>query len=309
VAARKMGNHRGLPLQFACGFAALRDHQSMSLFNALRKRFRNNRLALASLIIVILLIAMAVSAPWIAPYDPNQPDMQEILSLPTSRHLLGTDQLGRDLLSRIIWGARISLQVGVIAVGLAFFLGTALGMFGAYWGKWSDEASMRIVDIMLSFPMILLAICLIAFLGSSLTNVMLAVGVSLSPRFARIARSLTLSVKEQVYIDAARALGAGSFRICFRHVLPNIFSPLLVTATLYISTAILIESSLSYLGLGVQPPDPTWGSIINEGREVLRINPWISTYAGVMIMITILSFNILGDTLRDFLDPRFRRQI
>lgn len=165
------------------------------------------------------------------------------------------------------------------------------------------------VDIMLSFPMILLAICLIAFLGSSLTNVMLAVGVSLSPRFARIARSLTLSVKEQVYIDAAKALGAGSFRICFRHVLPNIFSPLLVTATLYISTAILIESSLSYLGLGVQPPDPTWGSIINEGREVLRINPWISTFAGVMIMITILSFNILGDTLRDFLAPRFRRQI
>jgi ABC-type dipeptide/oligopeptide/nickel transport system permease subunit len=281
----------------------------MGFFRALERRFQRNRLALASLIIVLFLIAMALSAPWIAPYDPNEPDMQDILSMPSSRHLLGTDQLGRDLLSRIIWGARISLQVGIIAVGLAFLLGTALGMFGSYWGKWSDEASMRIVDIMLSFPMILLAICLIAFLGSSLTNVMLAVGVSLSPRFARIARSLTLSVKEQVFIDAAKALGAGSLRICFRHVLPNIFSPLLVTATLYISTAILIESSLSYLGLGVQPPDPTWGSIINEGREVLRINPWISTFAGVMIMITILSFNILGDTLRDFLDPRFRRQV
>jgi peptide/nickel transport system permease protein len=281
----------------------------MGFFRVLERRFQRNRLALASLIIVLFLIAMALSAPWIAPYDPNEPDMQDILSMPSSRHLLGTDQLGRDLLSRIIWGARISLQVGIIAVGLAFLLGTALGMFGSYWGKWSDEASMRIVDIMLSFPMILLAICLIAFLGSSLTNVMLAVGVSLSPRFARIALSLTLSVKEQVFIDAAKALGAGSLRICFRHVLPNIFSPLLVTATLYISTAILIESSLSYLGLGVQPPDPTWGSIINEGREVLRINPWISTFAGVMIMITILSFNILGDTLRDFLDPRFRRQV
>ena len=235
--------------------------------------------------------------------------MENTLSLPTTRHLLGTDQLGRDILSRIIWGARISLQVGIIAVGIAFALGTTIGMFGAFWGKWSDEVSMRVVDIMLSFPMILLAICLIAFFGSSLANIMLAVGISLSPRFARIARGLTLAVKEQVYIESARALGAGSLRICFRHVLPNIFSPLLVTATLYISTAILIESSLSYLGLGVQPPDPTWGSIINEGREVLRIAPWISTFAGLVIMITILSFNILGDTLRDFLDPRLRRQI
>lgn len=275
----------------------------------LRRMFRKNRLALASLGVVLLLIVMAIAAPWISPYDPNQPDMENILSLPTIRHLLGTDQLGRDILSRIIWGARISLQVGIIAVGIAFGLGTTIGMFGAYWGRWSDEVSMRAVDIMLSFPMILLAICLIAFFGSSLLNIMLAVGISLSPRFARIARGLTLAVKEQVYIESARALGAGSLRICFLHVLPNILSPLLVTATLYISTAILIESSLSYLGLGVQPPDPTWGSIINEGREVLRIAPWISTFAGLVIMITILSFNILGDTLRDFLDPRLRRQI
>jgi peptide/nickel transport system permease protein len=222
---------------------------------------------------------------------------------------MGTDQLGRDILSRIIWGSRVSLQVGIIAVGIAFFLGTIIGMFGAYWGRWSDEVSMRVVDIMLSFPMILLAICLIAFLGSTLQNVMIAVGISLSPRFARIARGLTLSVKEQAYIEAARAMGAGSTKICFSHVLPNILAPLLVTATLYVSTAILIESSLSYLGLGVQPPDPTWGSIINEGREVLRLAPWISTFAGAVIMVTILSFNILGDILRDYLDPRLRRQI
>jgi peptide/nickel transport system permease protein len=279
------------------------------LGKVLKRLFRSNKLALTSLLVIAALIAAAIMAPWIAPYDPNQPDMADTLSLPSARHLLGTDQLGRDIFSRIIWGARISLQVGIIAVGIAFVLGTAIGMFGAYWGKWSDEMSMRVVDIMLSFPMILLAICLIAFFGSSLTNVMIAVGISLSPRFARIARGLTLTVKEQVYIESARALGAGSLRICFRHVLPNIFSPLLVTATLYISTAILIESSLSYLGLGVQPPDPTWGSIINEGREVLRIAPWISTFAGLVIMITILSFNILGDTLRDFLDPRLRRQI
>jgi peptide/nickel transport system permease protein len=268
-----------------------------------------NRLAFVSLITVFLLIMVAVTAPWIAPFDPNQPDMAHTLSVPSQTHPMGTDQLGRDILSRIIWGSRVSLQVGIIAVGIAFFLGTIIGMFGAYWGRWSDEVSMRVVDIMLSFPMILLAICLIAFLGSTLQNVMIAVGISLSPRFARIARGLTLSVKEQAYIEAARAMGAGSTKICFSHVLPNILAPLLVTATLYVSTAILIESSLSYLGLGVQPPDPTWGSIINEGREVLRLAPWISTFAGAVIMVTILSFNILGDTLRDYLDPRLRRQI
>ena len=277
--------------------------------NFFGQMLRKNRLAVASLIVLILLIGIAVMAPWIAPYDPNQPDMADTLGLPSFKHPMGTDQLGRDILSRIIWGSRTSLKVGIVAVGIAFVLGTTIGMFGAYWGKWSDEVSMRMVDIMLSFPMILLAICLIAFLGSSLTNVMIAVGISLSPRFARIARGLTLAVKEQTYIEAAKAVGAGSMDICLRHVLPNILAPLLVTATLYTSTAILIESSLSYLGLGVQPPDPTWGSIINEGREVLRLAPWISTFAGLVIMITILSFNILGDALRDFLDPRLRRQV
>jgi peptide/nickel transport system permease protein len=275
----------------------------------LRRMVLKNKLALGSLITVFLLIIVAVMAPWIALYDANQPDMSNTLSTPSWAHPMGTDRLGRDILSRIIWGARISLQVGIVAVGIAFFLGTIIGMFGAYWGKWSDEVSMRMVDIMLSFPMILLAICLIAFLGSTLQNVMIAIGISLSPRFARIARGLTLAVKEQAYIEAARAMGAGSMKICFSHVLPNILAPLLVTATLYVSTAILIESSLSYLGLGVQPPDPTWGSIINEGREVLRLAPWISTFAGAVIMVTILSFNILGDTLRDYLDPRLRRQI
>jgi peptide/nickel transport system permease protein len=277
--------------------------------NFFKQMFRKNRLAVASLVVLILLIGIALMAPWIARYDPNQPDMANTLGLPSFDHPMGTDQLGRDILSRIIWGSRISLKVGIVAVGIAFVLGTTIGMFGAYWGKWSDEVSMRMVDILLSFPMILLAICLIAFLGSSLTNVMIAVGISLSPRFARIARGLTLAVKEQTYIEAAKAVGAGSMGICLRHVLPNILAPLLVTATLYTSTAILIESSLSYLGLGVQPPDPTWGSVINEGREVLRLAPWISTFAGLVIMITILSFNILGDALRDFLDPRLRRQI
>ena len=194
-------------------------------------------------------------------------------------------------------------------MGIAFVLGTGIGMFGAYLGKWSDEISMRGVDIMLSFPMILLSILIIAFFGSSLLNVMLAIGISLAPRFARLARGLTLSVKELEYIEAARAMGAGRLRICIRHIFPNILTPLMVTATLYISTAILIESSLSYMGLGVQPPDPTWGSIINEGRQVIRIMPWISIFAGLAITITILALNILGDALRDILDPNLRRQI
>ena len=268
-----------------------------------------NRLALVCFAVIAAIVLVAVFAPVVATYDPNEPDLKNKLSGPTGQHWLGTDQLGRDVFSRIVWGARVSLKVGIVAVGIAFMLGTGIGMFGAYFGKWSDEISMRGVDIMLSFPMILLSILIIAFFGSSLINVMLAIGISLSPRFARLARGLTLSVKELEYIEAARAMGAGKLRICLRHVFPNILTPLMVTTTLYVSTAILIESSLSYMGLGVQPPDPTWGSIINEGRQVIRIMPWISIFAGLAITITILSLNILGDALRDILDPNLRRQI
>ena len=270
---------------------------------------KRNRLALACFAVIAAMVIVAVFAPAISPYDPNEPNLKNKLSGPSGEHWLGTDQLGRDVLSRIIWGARVSLKVGIVAVGVAFVLGTGIGMFGAYFGKWSDEISMRGVDIMLSFPMILLSILIIAFFGSSLLNVMLAIGISLAPRFARLARGLTLSVKELEYIEAARAMGAGRLRICIRHIFPNILTPLMVTATLYISTAILIESSLSYMGLGVQPPDPTWGSIINEGRQVIRIMPWISVFAGLAITITILALNILGDALRDILDPNLRRQI
>lgn len=270
---------------------------------------KRNRLALACFAVIAAMAIVAVFAPTISPYDPNEPNLKNKLSGPSGEHWLGTDQLGRDVFSRIVWGARVSLKVGIVAVGIAFVLGTGIGMFGAYLGKWSDEISMRGVDIMLSFPMILLSILIIAFFGSSLLNVMLAIGISLAPRFARLARGLTLSVKELEYIEAARAMGAGRLRICIRHIFPNILTPLMVTATLYISTAILIESSLSYMGLGVQPPDPTWGSIINEGRQVIRIMPWISIFAGLAITITILALNILGDALRDILDPNLRRQI
>jgi ABC-type dipeptide/oligopeptide/nickel transport system permease subunit len=281
----------------------------MSFLKTFLYLLERNRLALVCFAVIAAIVLVAVFAPVVAPYDPNEPDLKNKLSGPTGKNWLGTDQLGRDVFSRIVWGARVSLKVGIVAVGIAFMLGTGIGMFGAYFGKWSDEISMRGVDIMLSFPMILLSILIIAFFGSSLINVMLAIGISLSPRFARLARGLTLSIKELEYIEAARAMGAGKLRICIRHIFPNILTPLMVTATLYISTAILIEASLSYMGLGVQPPDPTWGSIINEGRQVIRIMPWISIFAGLAITITILSLNILGDALRDILDPNFRRQI
>jgi ABC-type dipeptide/oligopeptide/nickel transport system permease subunit len=281
----------------------------MSFVKTFLYLLERNRLALACFAVIVMIVVAAVLAPVISPYDPNEPNLKNKLSAPSRAHWLGTDQLGRDVFSRIVWGARVSLKVGIVAVGIAFLLGTAIGMFGAYFGKWSDEISMRGVDIMLSFPMILLSILIIAFFGSSLWNVMLAIGISLSPRFARLARGLTLSVKELEYIEAARAMGAGRLRICIEHVFPNILTPLMVTATLYVSTAILIESSLSYMGLGVQPPDPTWGSIINEGRQVIRIMPWISIFAGLAITITILALNILGDALRDALDPNLRGQI
>jgi len=281
----------------------------MSFLKTFLYLLERNRLALVCFAVITAIVLVAVFAPVVAPYDPNEPDLKNKLSGPTGQHWMGTDQLGRDVFSRIVWGARVSLKVGIVAVGIAFMLGTGIGMFGAYFGKWSDEISMRGVDIMLSFPMILLSILIIAFFGSSLINVMLAIGISLSPRFARLARGLTLSVKELEYIEAARAMGAGKLRICIRHIFPNILTPLMVTATLYISTAILIESSLSYMGLGVQPPDPTWGSIINEGRQVIRIMPWISIFAGLAITITILALNILGDALRDILDPNLRRQL
>jgi ABC-type dipeptide/oligopeptide/nickel transport system permease subunit len=281
----------------------------MSFIKTFLYMLERNRLALVCFAVIAAIVLVAVFAPVVAPYDPNEPDLKNKLSGPTGQHWMGTDQLGRDVFSRIVWGARVSLKVGIVAVGIAFMLGTGIGMFGAYFGRWSDEISMRGVDIMLSFPMILLSILIIAFFGSSLINVMLAIGISLSPRFARLARGLTLSVKELEYIEAARAMGAGKLRICIRHIFPNILTPLMVTATLYISTAILIESSLSYMGLGVQPPDPTWGSIINEGRQVIRIMPWISIFAGLAITITILALNILGDALRDILDPNLRRQL
>lgn len=266
----------------------------------------DNSAAFAGFIIILIFTFIAAFAPFLSPYDPLKVNMGERLKSPGRLHLLGTDHLGRDILSRVIWGARISIMVGLISVGLAMVIGIILGVISGYAGGTTDMLVMRFIDILLSFPLILLAIMLIAFFGSNLTNLMLAVGLSMAPRFTRIVRAATLAVKENEFIQAVSALGAKNLRIYFRHILPNITSSIIVTASLYIATAILIESNLSYLGLGIKPPEPTWGSIINDGRKVLREAPWISLFSGFAIMINVMGFNLFGDGLRDALDPRLK---
>ncbi len=270
------------------------------------KTLLKNRMATMGLVIVVAIIFCGIFAPWLAPDDPLKLDLRKRLVAPTKNHLLGTDGFGRDVMSRIIWGSRISLQVGIVAVGISSLLGILLGLISGYYGGVLDVLIMRIVDIMLSFPTILLALAIMAALGSSLTNVMIAVGITLAPRFARLVRGSVLSVRELDYIQAALALGMNNGRIIFMHVFPNVTAPIIVLATLNVSYAILTEASLSFLGLGVRPPTPTWGGIISNGRAFLDIAPWISLFSGFAIMITVLGFNLFGDGLRDALDPWLR---
>lgn len=269
------------------------------------KLFRDPTVLVGSLVIAAM-VFLAIFAPWVAPYDPVKPDMKARLKAPSAAHPLGTDQLGRDILSRVIWGARVSILVGLVAVGIGFVSGTILGLISGYYGGVVDIVIMRFADTLLSFPLVLMAILLIAFFGSSLLNIMVAVGISMAPKFARVARASTLAAREKEYVESARALGASDLIICLRHILPNILSSLMIVATLYVAAAILIESNLSYLGLGVKPPTPTWGSIINDGRKVLREAPWISLFSGAAIMLTVLAFNMVGDALRDHFDPRLK---
>jgi peptide/nickel transport system permease protein len=253
-----------------------------------------------------VMVLMALLSPWIAPYDPAVQDTRYALTGPTSRHWLGTDELGRDILSRIIWGTRISLQVGVSAVILAFLAGVPLGVVAGYHGGLPDVLLMRVMDMMLAFPNLLMALLLVAALGSSLPNEVIAIGIALVPNFARVARGMALSLKQNEYIVAARALGETHLRVMFRHLLPNAFATLFVMATLYIATAIRTEASLSFLGLGVPPPAPSWGNILSEGQAQVRQAPWVTGFSGLAILIAVLAFNLLGDALRDVMDPRLR---
>jgi len=277
-----------------------------SYWRIVGKQLKKNKGAMFGLFIVIALILVAVFAPLIAPYDPVAVS-RDAMQGPSLTHLAGTDVYGRDVLSRVIHGSRFSLWIGVISVSIGLVVGVSVGVVGGYFGGKIDAAIVMLTDAMLAFPSILLALAVIAVLGPGLRNVMIAVGISSIPRYARLARSTTLSLREELYVEGARAIGAGSIRIMLRHIVPNIIGPIVVLATLSLPTAILTAAGLSYLGLGAQPPIPEWGLLVSDGRKYLRHAWWISTFPGVAIMITVLSINLLGDGLRDANDPRLRK--
>lgn len=257
--------------------------------------------------IVMVMSLIALLAPWLAPYDPATLHLDHILAPPSSTFLLGTDALGRDVFSRLLFGARVSLWVGFVSVSISVLIGLTLGLLAGYFGGWTDELIMRGVDVMLCFPSFFLILAVIAFLEPSLTNIMIVIGLTSWMSVARLVRAETLSLRERDFIAAASLAGAGSVRIILMHILPNALAPVLVSATLGIAGAILVESSLSFLGLGVQPPFPSWGNMLMEGKDVLEIAPWLPLYPGLAILITVLGYNLLGESLRDILDPRLHR--
>lgn len=272
---------------------------------AVRAFFLDPKAAVAGFILGILII-LAVFAPWIAPAGFNDQDTGASLLQPSAEHPLGTDRLGRDILSRIIYGARISLRVGFIAVGIAGAIGLPMGLIAGYAGRWPDEILMRLTDAMIAFPNLIFLLGVVAVLGPGVTNVMIAIGISSFPVYARLIRAQTLSLKERDFVLAARALGASNRRILAQHILPNAFQPIIVQASLALGSAVLAEAALSFLGIGILPPTPTWGVIIADGFPVIRKNPWISIAPGFFIVAFVLSVNLLGDRLRDVLDPRLR---
>lgn len=272
---------------------------------ALRRLFRRKG-AVAGLVVIASFIALAVLAPWIAPYDPVATSWTVVRKPPTVLHWFGTDDLGRDILSRVIYGARASLVAGAISVGIALGIGVPFGLLSGYRGGFIDALISRITDAMLACPFLILAIALAAFLGPSLGNAMIAIGISTTPIFVRLTRGQTMSVKVEDYIEAARAIGNPRWRIALFHILPNIMPALLVQATLSIAAAIIAEAALSFLGLGQQPPAPSWGSMLNAAQRFLTNAPWMALWPGLAIFLVVLSFNLVGDGLRDALDPRQR---
>lgn len=272
----------------------------------LYRRFKKHRVGLAGIGVLTVLVVVGVFAPIIAPKNPHQMDFGSALAPPSVSHLMGTDHLGRDLLSRIIYGARISLVVGLGSVIIAAILGGLAGLVAGYFGRGIDAFIMRILDVVWAFPPVLLALALIAVWGSSLFTLIFSIGVVSIPQYARIVRSSVLSVKEKDYILAATASGVGRFRIMFTHVLPNVLAPLIVVATLGLATSVMIEAILSFLGLGMQPPASSWGLMISEGQKYIRTFPYYSLFPGLMIMITVFAFNSVGDGLRDAWDPKLK---
>jgi peptide/nickel transport system permease protein len=273
-------------------------------FAVLLRRLLRRPGAVAGGAVVLLFVAVALTAPVIAPKDPNEVETRDRRKPPSAEYRLGTDEIGRDVLSRVIYGARISLQVGVIAIGIALSGGTILGVVAGYFGRWVDTVIMRLTDVMLAFPGILMAIAIVAILGPGLYNVMIAVGIEAIPVYARTARASTLSVRETEYVLGARAIGSGHLRILARYILPNIAAPLIVLATIGVAGSILAAAGLSYIGLGAQPPTAEWGAMLAAARTYIREAWWMSTFPGLAIMLVVLALNLFGDGLRDALDPR-----
>ncbi len=270
------------------------------------KKIIKNRLALSGLIIVMTLFTFAVFAPVISPHNYKNIDVENILMPPSSTHFFGTDDLGRDVFSRMMWGARISLVVGFVSVGISSLIGITLGAIAGYYGRFVDMIIMRFVDIMLCIPGFFLILAVIAFLGPNIFNIMLIIGLTSWMGIARLVRAEFLSLKEREFVLGARASGASDFRIIFIHILPNALAPVFISAVLGVAAAVLLESSLSFLGLGVQPPTPSWGNILADGKANIEIAWWLSFFPGLAILITVLGYNLLGEGLRDALDPKFK---
>jgi peptide/nickel transport system permease protein len=270
------------------------------------RRLKRRRGAMLGLGVVAFFVVIAILAPTIAPHDPLQTSWSDVRKAPTAAHLFGTDEIGRDVASRVIWGARASLLAGLVSVCISLSLGVPIGLLAGYVGGWVDALISRITDAMLACPFLILAIALAAFLGPSLTNAMIAIGISATPVFIRLTRAEVLSVKVEDYVEAARAVGNSHLRIALRHILPNVVAPLIVQATLAIAAAVIAEASLSFLGLGQQPPAPSWGSMLNTAKNYIDNAPWMAVWPGLSIFLLVLSFNLVGDGLRDALDPRHR---
>lgn len=263
-----------------------------------------NPLAVAAIVFLLLLLAAAVFGDALAPHDPTAASVRDRLQPPSTAHPFGTDELGRDIFSRVLVAASVSLQVGIIAVGIALTAGVTLGLLAGFYGGRSDDVIMRLMDMVFAFPAILLAIAVLAILGPGVRNAMIAIGIVFTPIFARVTRSRVLSVREEVYVRAARSIGASDLRLLATHVLPNVLAPIIVQASISLAFAILQEAALSFLGLGTQPPDPSWGRMLSEGRGFIQLAWWMAVFPGLAILLTVMSFNFLGDGLRDALDPR-----
>ena len=270
------------------------------------RTFKSNKTSVVGLFMVLAVVMIAFISPWISPYDPISQDMDVQHAPPSLAHPFGTDSYGRDQLSRILWGSRVSLVVGILSVLLGMAAGIPLGMLGGYKGGKIDNLILRFIDIFMSFPIVILGLLVLAIMGPGLIKIIIAIGVALTPRIARLARGSTLSVKGKEYIEAARAVGQNDGKIMMIHVLPNIFGEILVMGTLWVATAIIVEASLSFIGLGVRPPTPSWGAMIRDGLDQLTNAPWLSIFPGLAIFVSVFSFNLIADGLRDISDPKLR---